>query len=511
MRVQDLVDLAAPDDPGGRARDRRSRAPAAPGGQNVNKVSSKVDLRWNVATSAALTDEDRAWLLQQLRSRLTSDGTLIVTSTLTRDQIKNRDDAEGKLALIVRAALERPKTRRPTKVSRGAKRRRVADKRHHAEIKKQRRARRRLTRPDDRAASHPRTVGLAPWTHVGNWTADATSSPVGRRARIRHARGVRSCLVALGLVVACGDNRLPGIDDFVDAYAEAFCAHVVRCGELPDAETCARVVRFTPLHPDLIAAVRAGKVRWHDEIAHACIELVASRSCDLTSEEGRRPCGDIITGTLGDGAACAYGGQCVSQECWLTACESACCMGTCVGTVPPQRGAIGDVCRFAPCAEGWCDRDVCVPFRIEGEACGSDAECAYGLACPWRERVCRPLPGPGERCLNQCRDLGQACSYFQQCEPVRRPGSLCYTDAECGLYLTCGPGSQCMDRRAAIGEPCDGGAVRCEDPEAYCRFGDSREGVCVPREPDGATCTADGQCASYVCDALGTCTSESCI
>ena len=109
------------------------------GGQNVNKVSSKVDLRWNLPSSQALRAEDREWLLQKLRSKLTTDGTLIVTSTLTRDQIKNRDDAESKLALIVRAALDRPKTRRPTKVSKGAKRRRVADKRHHAEKKSNRR------------------------------------------------------------------------------------------------------------------------------------------------------------------------------------------------------------------------------------------------------------------------------------------------------------------------------------------------------------------------------------
>ena len=111
-----------------------------PGGQNVNKVSSKVDLRWNPATSAALGEEDRAWLLQKLRSRLTSDGTLIVTSTATRDQIANRADALSKLALIVAAALDRPKPRKPTKPSKGAKRRRVADKRRHAEKKANRRA-----------------------------------------------------------------------------------------------------------------------------------------------------------------------------------------------------------------------------------------------------------------------------------------------------------------------------------------------------------------------------------
>jgi ribosome-associated protein len=110
-----------------------------PGGQNVNKVSSKADLRWNPATSAALSEEDRAWLLQKLRSRLTSDGTLIVTSTATRDQIVNRADAMSKLALIVAAALDRPKPRKPTKPSKGAKRRRLADKRRNAEKKANRR------------------------------------------------------------------------------------------------------------------------------------------------------------------------------------------------------------------------------------------------------------------------------------------------------------------------------------------------------------------------------------
>jgi len=136
--MQDLVVTPRLTIPGGELSIAFARS-GGPGGQNVNKVASKVDLRWNPARSSALGDDDRAWLLERLGSRLTTDGTLIVTSTKTRDQIQNRDDATSKLTLIVRSALERPKKRRETKVSKGAKRRRVADKRHHAEIKRNRR------------------------------------------------------------------------------------------------------------------------------------------------------------------------------------------------------------------------------------------------------------------------------------------------------------------------------------------------------------------------------------
>ena len=138
--MQDVVVTPRVIIPGGELAVAFSRS-GGPGGQNVNKVSSKVELRWNPATSSALTADERAWLLERLRSRLTSDGTLIVTSTATRDQLKNRDDATSKLALIVRAALHRPKPRRATKPSRAVKRRRVADKRHRAEIKRNRNSR----------------------------------------------------------------------------------------------------------------------------------------------------------------------------------------------------------------------------------------------------------------------------------------------------------------------------------------------------------------------------------
>ena len=110
-----------------------------PGGQNVNKVASKVELRWHPGSSVALGESDRAYILERLANKLTNEGVLIVTSTLTRDQLKNRKDAESKLALVVRTALDRPKTRRPSRPSRNAKRRRVEDKRHRSETKRNRR------------------------------------------------------------------------------------------------------------------------------------------------------------------------------------------------------------------------------------------------------------------------------------------------------------------------------------------------------------------------------------
>ena len=108
---------------------------SGPGGQNVNKVASKAEVRWTPGTSSALSADDRAWLLTKLAGRLTTAGELIVVSERSRDQITNRGDAEDKLAAIVAAALVRPKPRRATKPSRGSKERRIKAKKGRAEVK----------------------------------------------------------------------------------------------------------------------------------------------------------------------------------------------------------------------------------------------------------------------------------------------------------------------------------------------------------------------------------------
>jgi hypothetical protein len=90
--------------------------------------------------SAALGDDDRAWLLSRLGRRRTAAGDLVVTSDRTRNQARNRDDAAAKLAALVRAARARPKRRKPTRASRGAIERRLAAKRSRGDTKRRRRA-----------------------------------------------------------------------------------------------------------------------------------------------------------------------------------------------------------------------------------------------------------------------------------------------------------------------------------------------------------------------------------
>ena len=110
-----------------------------PGGQNVNKVSSKVHLRWNLAGSPSVPVEVKARIVQQEPSRFTKLGELLITSERFRDQAKNIADCMDKLRAIVLHALHPPKPRRATKPSKASKRRRLEAKRHRSQTKSGRR------------------------------------------------------------------------------------------------------------------------------------------------------------------------------------------------------------------------------------------------------------------------------------------------------------------------------------------------------------------------------------
>jgi len=113
---------------------------SGPGGQNVNKVSSAVQLRFDAAKSSALTDDIRKRLKQISGRRMTAEGILIIEARRYRTQDRNREDAIDRLVALIRQAAEEPRPRRQTKPSRAAKQKRLTSKRHRGEIKRRRRS-----------------------------------------------------------------------------------------------------------------------------------------------------------------------------------------------------------------------------------------------------------------------------------------------------------------------------------------------------------------------------------
>ena len=108
------------------------------GGQNVNKVSSKVELRFDLDGCPTLRADVKARLATATAKKRAADGRVRITSQATRDQAKNLEDAREKLAELIRAALIVPRTRRPTKPTRGSQVRRAEAKRRQAHKKQMR-------------------------------------------------------------------------------------------------------------------------------------------------------------------------------------------------------------------------------------------------------------------------------------------------------------------------------------------------------------------------------------
>jgi ribosome-associated protein len=113
----------------------RSRGP---GGQNVNKVSTKVELRFDVPNSIILTEEEKEILLIRLQKKITAEGFLIITSQSERSQLKNKEKTIEKFYSLLKKSLTPVKKRKPTKPNAAAKEKRLEEKKLNAEKKERR-------------------------------------------------------------------------------------------------------------------------------------------------------------------------------------------------------------------------------------------------------------------------------------------------------------------------------------------------------------------------------------
>jgi ribosome-associated protein len=127
-------------DPSRLAFEERFVRASGPGGQNVNKVSTAVELRFNVAASS-LSEPVKNRLVKLAGHRMTTDGWLVIDSREHRTQGQNREAARDRLEALVRRAFEKPRSRRPTKPGAAARERRLVTKHKRADVKRARRTR----------------------------------------------------------------------------------------------------------------------------------------------------------------------------------------------------------------------------------------------------------------------------------------------------------------------------------------------------------------------------------
>lgn len=111
---------------------------SGPGGQNVNKVASAVELRFDTARSPALTDDVRARLRGLAGSRMNDEGVLLIDARRFRTQAQNRQDARDRLLALLRHAAAPPKRRHKTRPTRASRERRISTKKRRSDIKRQR-------------------------------------------------------------------------------------------------------------------------------------------------------------------------------------------------------------------------------------------------------------------------------------------------------------------------------------------------------------------------------------
>jgi hypothetical protein len=321
---------------------------------------------------------------------------------------------------------------------------------------------------------------------------------------------MRRLVLAIAVVLAgCGDDGGGGdipIDGLASAVVSKYCSIYVTCGLIDDNATCRAIFPDTDIDPDLIAAVKAGKIIYHSDKARECLNSIGG-TCDQNSffDTGdREACDQTFEGTVHAGGQCALDEECVSQNCDVPSCPDACCQGMCVGDAAPVRPHVGEACgqvAQGSCVDSFCDDTtmLCTAYLATGQVCMYDDQCATRNC----NGTCMTLPGTGEACTGSCRDIGDTCSATSMtCVAVGLTNDPCMSNDDCSPIYRCTSNMTCQ-LGPRLGEPCGTQTLSCID-RSYC---EPTTMQCTAPKADGAACTGDSQCASRNCDATtNTCT-----
>jgi hypothetical protein len=270
--------------------------------------------------------------------------------------------------------------------------------------------------------------------------------------------------------------------DFPATFVDALCSYGARCGLMPDKASCVTATAVDPSLTKLQAGVKAGRIKYDDRAAAACLDVVRSQSCNYSDGLALAPqaCKDTFSGQVPDGGGCYVDTECISRSCDIGSCPSleTCCAGICGPTVSTGPAGIGADCMGThfECVDGaFCSSKVtCQAKAGLGQPCDhavAAESCVAGAYCVANgpnTATCGALPAEGESCYSPGIGYSPACdsrrdycdSVTMECVPRIPVGGVCSayygadSDAGCVGYATCDATGQCV-ANAQEGEVCD--------------------------------------------------------
>jgi hypothetical protein len=298
--------------------------------------------------------------------------------------------------------------------------------------------------------------------------------------------GTKMVVAALLAVAGCGGSGGIPADQIGAEWHQAICRWRVRCGFMPDVDTCLAAT-LAPLTPQLSADVAAGKVSYDAAAGQRLVSTIDGLSC-RKSDFGLNGNGSVseleataaaFRGTVPAGGACFVDGECASGNCDAPGVEG-CPQGKCVAppTAPVVPGggactpngsvcAAGTLCRMVDSTTGM---GTCAPPATVGQHCDDgyflEGDCAAGLECIGSDgagtQLCQAHPAAGASCdpssFVECDDYGDACDpATRTCQPQLPVGAACSNDGQiCDNMSYCDSSSGTCRSKLKLGEPCPG-------------------------------------------------------